>query len=83
MFESLYHNGVEVATHSDINDKNQTVKIVSTASGNSRSNAPKTGDTANVLTFIVVMIIALAAGVLVIYKKRKMNNNILETKNKK
>ncbi|MCC8074051.1 MAG: VaFE repeat-containing surface-anchored protein [Clostridiales bacterium] len=49
VFETLYREGVEIATHADIEDKGQTVKITVPEKPNtpSKTHTPKTGDESN------------------------------------
>lgn len=73
VFENLYYEGKEIATHSDIKDKAQTVKFVKTVkttvtskpTGTTKSGtvtAPvKTGDTTNILLWILLAVISLSS----------------------
>lgn len=65
VFESLYHNGVEIATHADIEDKNQTVTI----HPQPEPEKPQTGDNSNLGFWIGLGAIALGGLVSVIIVK--------------
>ena len=62
VFESLTQNGVEVATHADINDTEQSVEFPKT---------PKTGSNGNVLPIIGLALSAFALTALLVIKKKK------------
>ncbi len=68
VFERLYRDGIEVATHTDINDKNQTVSISNpentpaTSSTSSDSQTyDKTGGSNTVILSAIAALLALAA----------------------
>lgn len=48
-FERLYHNGIEIAIHEDINDKDQTVKVL-------KNESPKTEDGFNIQNQIFILV---------------------------
>ena len=78
VFEHLYADGVEVASHTDINDKGQTVtyklgKLKVTMPNQKNSGlitALKTGDMLTVTPYIVLLMLAGAA-ILVLAKRKK------------
>ena len=78
VFEHLYADGVEVASHTDINDKGQTVtyklgKLKVTMPNQKNSGlitALKTGDMLAVTPYIVLLMLAGAA-ILVLAKRKK------------
>lgn len=66
VFESLYRDDVEITTHKDIEDKDQTVTITSPP------DIPKTGDTTNIpLWGALTGISLLGAGVVAFFTFRK------------
>ncbi len=67
VFESLYHNGVEIAVHADIEDKNQTVKV----HPQPEPEKPQTGDNSNLGFWIGLGAVALGGLVSVIIIKLK------------
>ncbi len=70
-FEDVYHNGIEVATHADINDEGQTVTMEQPPKG------PKTGDMSGMGKWIIllVVVVAAAAGSTFYIKKKESKNN--------
>ena len=67
VFEKLYHNGIEIASHEDINDKDQTIKVV--------DEAPDTGDTKKyTLFYLAGMILSIAGTAAVLDKKKRVHN---------
>jgi len=82
-FEELYDvtdpdEPTLVAEHKDIEDEGQTVRIekegtikTSTPGGNTISGNVKTGDSSNVVLFMVVVLICMSVVIILIYKKRK------------
>ena len=70
-FEDVYHNGVEVATHADINDEGQTVTMEQPPKG------PKTGDMSGMGKWIIllVVVVAASAGSTFYIKKKESKNN--------
>ena len=72
VFESLYRDGVEIATHADLKDKNQTVTI--TVPEKPKKPTPKTGDDRNYGTLIGLGAVALGGAVsacILYFKKKK------------
>jgi len=66
VFESLYRDDVEITTHKDIEDKDQTVTITPPP------DIPKTGDTTNIpLWGALTGISLLGAGVVAFFTFRK------------
>lgn len=71
VFETLYRDGIEIATHADIEDEGQTVTITVP-----EPEIPNTGDTSNRRTLATVMgVSALGISALAYYllKKKKAN----------
>ena len=75
VFETLYRDGVEIAVHADIKDKNQTVKI--TVPEKTKKTTPKTGDDRNYGTLIGLGAVALggAISVAILYFKKKKDED--------
>lgn len=78
VFEHLYVGDEEVAAHADIHDEGQTVKIkvgklVTSMPGNKNSGlfGPKTGDTADILAVILIVITSGTVLGVVVYKRRR------------
>ena len=71
VFESLYREGVEIATHSDIEDEGQTVRIVAP-----KPPVPQTGDNTNLGFWIGLAAFALGGliAVVIIYFKAKKDD---------
>ncbi len=67
VFESLYNNGLEIATHADIEDKNQTVKVHPLP----EPEKPQTGDNSNLGFWIGLGAVALGGLVSAIIIKLK------------
>lgn len=73
VFEDMYNDGIKIATHSDLKDKNQTVSVgrltVYPPGGNGH---PLTGDKTSIIyAFAGVTFIIIAIGGIVYMKKRK------------
>lgn len=69
VFESLYRDGIEISTHSDINDKDQTVTITVP-----QKKAPETGDDRNLGFLFGLSAIAfggIVSTIIILIKKRK------------
>ena len=77
VFEHLYVQGTEVAAHTDINDKNQTVTVkVNTPAVPKKNDTTitpqvKTGDTTPVAGIVVALLLSGAVIAVVIVKRRK------------
>ena len=71
VFESIYREGVEIATHSDIEDEGQTVRIVAP-----KPPVPQTGDNTNLGFLIGLAAFALGGliAVVIIYFKAKKDD---------
>ena len=70
VFETLYRDGVEIATHADISDENQTVTLTIPV------ETPNTGDTSNRRTLATVMgVSALGISALTYYLLKKKKSN--------
>lgn len=70
VFETLYRDGVEIATHADISDENQTVTLTIPV------ETPNTGDTSNRRTLATIMSVSafgVAALAYYLLKKKKSN----------
>jgi LPXTG-motif cell wall-anchored protein len=67
VFETLYNEGVELATHSDIEDEGQTVTVYPQTT----PETPQTGDNSNIGFFIGLGAVALGGLVSVIFIKLK------------
>lgn len=70
VFESMYRDNVEIATHANINDDGQTVTIKPYIHHN-----PKTGDERNIGTWIGLGGVGLGAAVAVLVLKLKMEKD--------
>ena len=80
VFESLYREGVEIATHADLKDKDQTVKITMPEKETPKTpgkTTPKTGDDRNYGTLIGLGAVALGAaiGACILYFKKKKDED--------
>ena len=58
VFETLYHDGKELAAHADINDEGQTVTL--TPEKPKTPNVPKTGDDRNITLPLILLGVSLA-----------------------
>lgn len=73
VFESLYHNSIEITVHADIEDKNQTVTI----HPQPESEKPQTGDNSNLGFFIGLGSVAvggLVAFLIIKFRKKDEDN---------
>ena len=74
VFESLYRDGVEIATHADIEDEEQTVKVTPP-----EVDIPKTGDDNNFGFWIGLGMVAVGgviAGLIMYFKRKKDDGNV-------
>ena len=73
VFEDMYNDGIKIATHSDIKDKNQTVSVGElTVYPPDENGYPLTGDKTSIIyAFAGVTFIVIAIGGIVYMKKRK------------
>ena len=90
VFEKLYHAGVEIASHEDLADKEQTVSYkkpeektvtITSQKPTTTISAPKpvkTGDTTNIAVYLALAVAALAGIAVFLVKKRK--NRLHEVK---
>jgi len=81
VFERLYRDEVEIATHTDINDKGQTVKITVPEKPNtpSKTHTPKTGDESNKRTLATILGASLFGILCLAYTLlRKRKNSVKE-----
>ena len=83
VFEDCLHNGLSVATHADINDKDQSVTVENTSTPTPTPTPPvPTGDAANPIIFIVVGIVALAGVLLLVVYRNSSKKSSEEGENK-
>ena len=76
VFENLYEDDTEIATHADIADEGQTVSLES----DHPSNSPKTGDDMELYVLFALMVAAgLAATAVQVVRKKKHSNVQKET----
>lgn len=83
VFEYLYHDGEQIAEHTNIKDEKQTIKYVSpeestteqptTEKTTKAKKTPKTGDSVKVGVFVLLIVVFLACGVYLFYKSRKLD----------
>ena len=81
VFETLYREGVEIATHADIEDKGQTVKITVPEKPDtpSKTHTPKTGDESNRRTLATILGASLFGILCLAYTfLRKRKNSVKE-----
>lgn len=81
VFERLYRDEVEISTHTDINDKGQTVKITVPEKPNtpSKTHTPKTGDESNRRTLATILGASLFGIMCLAYTLlRKRKNSVKE-----
>ena len=73
VFEDMYNDGIKIATHSDIKDKNQTVSVGElTVYPPDENGYPLTGDKTSIIyAFAGITFIVIAIGGIVYMKKRK------------
>ena len=64
VFETLYKEGVELASHADIKDKDQTVTVKVTVK---KTKIPKTGDDSNYRTLVTIGSACLFAALCLVY----------------
>ena len=64
VFETLYKEGVELASHADIKDKDQTVTVKVTVK---KTKIPKTGDDSNYRTLVMIGSTCLFAALCLVY----------------
>ena len=82
VFETLYYNGLEIATHTDINDKGQTVEFKTTGTGiftggdtpstdtSTSTGKVQTGDVSTITTFVIFSIMMAAAYMIVVARRK-------------
>ena len=81
VFESLFREGIEIATHADLKDKNQTVKITVPEKPDtpSKTHTPKTGDESNRRTLATILGASLFGILCLAYTfLRKKKNGVKE-----
>ena len=75
VFETLYRDGVEIAVHANLKDKDQTVKItVPEKETSKKKTTPKTGDDRNYGTLIGLGAVALGGAIsacILYFRKKK------------
>jgi hypothetical protein len=70
VFEDLYENDVNIATHADITDEGQTIHFTETPD---TPAPPKTGDRTKLLGYIALMLAAGTTAAGIAYKKRQLH----------
>ena len=81
VFETLYREGVEIATHADLKDKGQTVKITVPEKPDTptKTSTPKTGDESNRRTLATILGASLFGIMCLAYTLlRKRKNSVKE-----
>ncbi|MST52202.1 VaFE repeat-containing surface-anchored protein [Clostridiales Family XIII bacterium WCA-MUC-591-APC-3H] len=74
VFEDLFYEGVKVASHADLSDKDQTVHFPKKPDTPPETPAPpKTGDRTKLLGYIALMLAAGTTAAGIAYKKRQMH----------
>ena len=76
VFERLYCQGKEVAVHTDINDRGQTIKVkdigkITTSTPNNKHNGVKTGDEAPVMELAVIAVTSMGIVIVLWGRKRR------------
>ncbi len=74
VFEEIYYNDELIAKHKDINDKEQTVKFSVPDVPGTRGPSPETGDTANLMLWLVIALISISAITTVVIVRRRNSN---------
>ena len=71
VFEDLYHNGIKVTSHADINDKEQSITYPE------KPSVPQTGDETNLLLYAGIALgsAAALAGLLLRRKHSKLTDS--------
>ncbi len=72
VFEDLYHNGVKVTSHADINDSDQSITYPE------MPDVPKTGDGTNILIYAGLALASAAVIVLIARKRKKSGGYVNE-----
>lgn len=67
-FEKIEQDGVIIARHENINDKDQTISVGEFDIGKKYNGYPETGDKNNVLSLIFILLISVAAILVIDYK---------------
>ncbi len=80
VFERLYRDEVEIATHTDINDKGQTVKITVPEKPDTptKTSTPKTGDESNRRTLATILGASLFGMLCLAYTFLRKKKNVKE-----
>ncbi|MEY8427291.1 VaFE repeat-containing surface-anchored protein [Lachnospiraceae bacterium 46-15] len=74
-FEELYYKERLIASHSDLNDENQTVSIAKNeekTSAKKAADAPQTGDRTNIIQYISLIAAVIVSGGWMLLKRRKV-----------
>ena len=71
VFEDLYHNGVKITSHADIDDKAQSITYPEKPEP--VISIPKTGDTTNILAYAGITLASLAAALAMAVRIRRKN----------
>ena len=75
-FETLYRNGIEIASHTDIEDMEQTVTIKKPP-----IEVPQTGDNSHLLLWSALMVVSGALLVFIgVYRKNSINKKTRKEK---
>ena len=69
VFEELYYKERLIASHADLDDKAQTVKIVKTEG--STPTSPRTGDMTNILPYLLLLAAAMAGAAWTVFTRKK------------
>lgn len=74
VFEDLYHNGIKITSHADINDKEQSITYPKAPV----THVPQTGDSTHLLLYAGIALAALAAAAAIIMRSRRKHNNDID-----
>lgn len=78
-FETLEYQGIEVAAHADINDENQTVKIIAPPpEAPETPTTPKTGDLSMSMLFAGIGLLATAVLVILVRARKKGHGKTMQ-----
>ncbi len=80
VFETLYREGVEIATHADLKDKGQTVRITVPEKPDTptKTSTPKTGDESNRRTLATILGASLFGMLCLAYTFLRKKKNVKE-----
>lgn len=71
VFEALYHNGIKITSHADINDKEQSI----TYPEKPVTHVPQTGDSTHLPVYAGIALAAAAAAAAMIMRRRRKHND--------